>query len=79
MIRNFDSLGRIVIPKEMRKELGFKENSEADIELKNDAIIIKNPKSFDLKEYIKEIQLKEETSTETYRVLEDILGKIEKE
>lgn len=79
MIRNFDSLGRIVIPKEMRKELGFEENSEANIELKGSEIVIKNPKKFDLKKYIKEIQLKEETSTETYRVLEDILDKIEKE
>lgn len=79
MIRNFDSLGRIVIPKEMRKELGFTENLEANIELKDNAIIIKNPRKFDLKKYIKEIQLKENTSIETYRVLEDILDKIEKE
>ena len=68
MIRKFDSLGRIVIPKEMRKKLGFEEVSEAKIKLKDNAIIIKNPKNFDLKEYIKEIQLKEDTSIETYRV-----------
>lgn len=78
MIRKFDSLGRIVIPKEMRKKLGFEEVSEAKIKLKDNAIIIKNPKNFDLKEYIKEIQLKEDTSIETYRVLENILNKIEK-
>ena len=79
MIRNFDSSGRIVIPKEMRKKLGFEENSEANIELKGSEIVIKNPKKFDLKEYIKGIQLKEATSIDTYIVLEEILNQIEKD
>lgn len=74
--RNIDSLGRIVIPKEMRKEIGVENGDEVDISLNEKKIIISNPKNFDIKKYIKNIQLDEKTSTETYRVLEDILNKL---
>ena len=59
MNRNFDKLGRIVIPKEMRDKLGLVEpGAEANIELIGDKIIkITNPKFEDkfelwLKDYI---------------------------
>lgn len=78
MNRKFDDLGRISIPKEMRDKLGFKNKAEAKIELINNKIIVSNPDNFDLEKYIEELQIKEEISTETYRVLEDILSKLKR-
>ena len=72
-----DNVGRVVIPIGMRKKLGLVEGSKINIELKNDSIIITNSKIVNLKNYISEIQLKKDTSDETYKVLEDILNKIE--
>jgi AbrB family looped-hinge helix DNA binding protein len=43
MKRNIDNLGRIVIPSEMRNELGIKPNQELDIEKVGNKIIITNP------------------------------------
>lgn len=44
MNRKFDKLGRIVIPKEMRRKLGLeKADSETKIELVDYKIIISNP------------------------------------
>lgn len=42
MKRKFDGLGRITIPKELRKELGMGDNAEVEIELSvcGDEIII---------------------------------------
>lgn len=42
MNRNFDKEGRIVLPKEMRDKLNFKERDEAKIDLQGDKIIITN-------------------------------------
>lgn len=49
MVRSTDELGRIVIPVEMRKELGIENGSTVNIELKEDEIIITNPKRIDYK------------------------------
>ena len=40
IIRRIDSLGRIVIPKEIRNFLHIKENSQVEIEVDNDRIIL---------------------------------------
>ena len=40
MIRRVDSLGRIVIPKEIRKVLKIKENEQVEIKVENDEIIL---------------------------------------
>ena len=40
--RKLDSLGRIVIPKEMRVYYGFKENDKLEIVPTCDGILIKN-------------------------------------
>ena len=40
IIRKLDELGRIVIPKEIRKVLGMKERQRLEIDLKNETIII---------------------------------------
>lgn len=77
MKRKIDNLGRLVIPIEMRDELKIKNGDEVNIELKGNSIVIKNTKSIDILNYIKEIQLREDITTETYRVLEDILKAIE--
>ena len=77
MKRKIDNLGRLVIPIEMRDELKIKNGDEVNIELKGNSIVIKNTKSIDILNYIKEIQLREDITTETYRVLEDILKFIE--
>lgn len=48
MKRHFDKLGRIVIPKEMRKELNFEVNDCAEISLIENKIILSNPKNNDI-------------------------------
>ena len=40
MVRRVDSLGRIVIPKEIRKVLKIKENEQVEINVSGDAIIL---------------------------------------
>ena len=57
--RKLDSLGRIVIPKEIRKDLNFKENQSLNINVVDNAVIITKSKekclfcyeSKELKEY----------------------------
>ncbi|CEO32954.1 AbrB/MazE/SpoVT family DNA-binding domain-containing protein [Paraclostridium sordellii] len=41
IIRNIDSLGRVVIPKEFRKMLNIKENEPVEIACENGAITVK--------------------------------------
>ena len=43
MKRKIDDLGRLVIPKEMRNELGLLDGDEVNIELSGNTIIITNP------------------------------------
>lgn len=52
MNRNIDTLGRIVIPKEMRKQLDIKENDPLNIELQDNKIIITKPDTVDYKEMV---------------------------
>ena len=49
MNRNIDTLGRIVIPKEMRKQLDIKENDPLNIELQDNKIIITKTNTVDYK------------------------------
>ena len=49
MNRNIDTLGRIVIPKEMRKQLHIKENDPLNIELQDNKIIITKTNTVDYK------------------------------
>ena len=42
VIRRIDELGRIVIPKEIRKNLRIKNGESLEIYLENDSIILKN-------------------------------------
>ena len=41
IVRRIDALGRIVIPKEMRKMLYLEEGDPVDISAENDAIVLK--------------------------------------
>ena len=41
IVRRFDDLGRIVIPKEIRKRFGFTEGAPVDIFTTNDGVILK--------------------------------------
>lgn len=41
IVRKIDELGRVVIPKEIRKTLGIKENEDIEIFVENDSIILK--------------------------------------
>lgn len=77
MKRKIDNLGRLVIPIEMRDELKIKNGDEVNIELQGNSIVIQNAKNIEIASYIKEIQLREDITPETYRVLEDILKFIE--
>lgn len=61
MKKRIDELGRIVIPKEWRKEIGLENGKEAEVELQDNKIVITNPNKTDYKtrcekaiEYIKE-------------------------
>lgn len=40
IVRNIDELGRLVIPKEMRKKMGIGEASPVEIFVENDRIIV---------------------------------------
>ncbi len=40
IVRNIDDLGRLVIPKEMRKKMGIGESSPVEIFVENDRIIV---------------------------------------
>lgn len=54
MIRKFDDLGRISIPKEMRDKLGLANGGEAKIELAGRKIVVSNPDELDLEKYLHE-------------------------
>ena len=43
IIRNIDSLGRIVIPKEFRRIFGLKKNDAIEIIATNDGILLRLP------------------------------------
>ena len=49
MNRKIDELGRLVIPKEMRKQLGINNNDPVNIECTGDKIIITNPSKVNYK------------------------------
>ena len=49
MNRKIDDLGRIVLPKEMRRQLDIKENDPLNIELQDNKIIITKPDTVDYK------------------------------
>lgn len=52
-IRRIDELGRIVIPKDIRKKLRIKDNEPLEIYIENEEIIIKKYSALpDIKEYI---------------------------
>lgn len=60
MKKKIDNLGRIVLPAEMKKELGLENGSEVNIEIEDHKIIISKPGAIDYKaivdkaiEYIK--------------------------
>lgn len=54
IIRKSDALGRVVIPKEIRRTLGIKEGDPVEVFVNNDEIIIKKYiPSFDVKTKIK--------------------------
>lgn len=43
IIRNLDDLGRIVIPKEIRKKLKLNNNEGVEIELVGNTVVLKKP------------------------------------
>ncbi len=50
MVRRVDSLGRIVIPKEIRKVLKIKENEQVEINVSGDEIILNRYSELDEKD-----------------------------
>lgn len=40
IVRNIDELGRLVVPKELRKKMGIKENDPVEIYVDGDKIVI---------------------------------------
>lgn len=53
MERKIDDSGRIVIPKDMKNQLGLKDNSIVNIDINDNEIIITNPKRIKSTEEIK--------------------------
>lgn len=49
MKKKIDNLGRIVLPAEMKKEIGLENGSEAKIEIEDHKIIISKPGAIDYK------------------------------
>ena len=88
MQRNLDELGRVVIPKEMRKELNIEGGDPINIELQNNKVIITKPDAVDYKaivEKIREIINKPwvladyEIGEEIHKYKKEILSIIDKE
>lgn len=52
MKKQIDNLGRVVIPKEMRKELKLDNGSTVNVELVESSIILTNPGKVDYKQRI---------------------------
>ena len=55
MKRKIDELGRVVIPKEMRKELDIEENEPVNIEIQDNKIIITKPNTVDYKAIVEKV------------------------
>ena len=53
IVRRIDNLGRVVIPKEIRKTLKIKENEQVEINVLDDSIVLN--KYSDIHEYDKSI------------------------
>lgn len=66
MVRRVDSLGRIVIPKEIRKVLKIKENEQVEINVSNDQIVLN--RYSELNEY-------DESINNLIDIIEDIFDK----
>lgn len=49
MKRKIDKLGRLVIPKEIRKELNIREEDDIDIQFADNKIILTKPNDIDYK------------------------------
>lgn len=43
VIRRFDNLGRVVVPKEFRKVLNMNENDSVEIRLEGNTVVLKKP------------------------------------
>ena len=56
MQRKIDSLGRLVIPKEMRRQLGVEENGIVNLKFSNDEIIIYNPEKIGIKSEVEKLR-----------------------
>jgi AbrB family looped-hinge helix DNA binding protein len=54
MQRNLDELGRIVIPKEMRKKLNIENGDPVNIECTGNEVIITKPDTVDYKAIVEE-------------------------
>lgn len=52
MKKQIDDLGRIVIPKEMRRELKLDNGSTVNVELVEDSIVLTNPGTINYKERV---------------------------
>lgn len=81
MNRNIDTLGRLVIPKEMRKQLGIKNCELVNIECSGDKIIITNPSEIDYKERIDKLKkymntLCDEYADDNYDIKCEVFNKI---
>lgn len=72
--RKFDSLGRVVIPKEMRDRIGIDENTVVSIEIKGNEIRLKNNVEIKTINEIKEkIDSHKKSNTDYYRGYKDAL------
>lgn len=49
MKRKIDELGRLVIPKEIRTEIGLNDGDSVEIQLEDNRIIVTNPQNIDYK------------------------------
>lgn len=78
MLRKIDELGRLVIPKEMRKEIGLDNGDDAEINIDGNKIIITNPKKIDIEKYILHEMREYEYNSREWLALNNILQKIRK-
>lgn len=76
MNRKIDSLGRIVIPMEIRKELGIEINDTLYFDTRDNEIIISKKKQ-SLRDYIIELMLDADNNESVSDILNKILDRID--
>lgn len=76
MERKIDELGRIVIPKDLRKQLGVKNGDPVKLKFADGNIVISKTSENELRNYIVGVMLDKKTTGDVRKVLDEILTRL---